>query len=186
MPGRKESGSSESSSPGTKNSAVDTAAGGSGAKFFGFDDHHESVQTAAERACQAGLNGRVRFAVGSAKDYNGGPYDLVTVFDALHDMGDPAGAARHVLRTLKPDRTWMIVEPKAGDTVAENLNPIGRAFYSASTMICTPCSLAQEAGPALGAQAHEARIREVVMAAGFTRFRRAAETPINLVFEARP
>jgi hypothetical protein len=110
----------------------------------------------------------------------------VTMFDCLHDMGDPVGAARHVHGTLKPDGTWMIVEPYAGDRVEENLNPVGRAFYSFSTLLCTPASLSQDAGLALGAQAGEARIRDVVTAGGFTHFRRVAETPFNLVFEARP
>ena len=121
-----------------------------------------------------------------AKDYPGRGYDLVCMFDCLHDMGDPVGAARHVLRTLSADGTWMIVEPNAGDRVEDNLNPVGRAYYGFSTLLCTPASLSQEVGLALGAQAGEARIRDVVQTAGFTRFRRAAETPFNLVFEARP
>ena len=108
------------------------------------------------------------------------------MFDCLHDMGDPVGAARHVRSTLKPDGTWMIVEPNAGDRVEDNLNPIGRAYYAFSTLLCTPASLSQEVGLALGAQAGEARIHDVVQAGGFRRFRRAAETPFNLVFEARP
>ena len=108
------------------------------------------------------------------------------MFDCLHDMGDPVGAARHVRCTLKPDGTWMIVEPHAGDRVEENLNPVGRAYYAFSTLLCTPASLSQEVGLALGAQAGEARIADVVKAGGFTRFRRAAETPFNIVFEARP
>jgi hypothetical protein len=113
-------------------------------------------------------------------------YDFVTFFDCLHDMGDPVGAAAHVLETLDADGTWMIVEPMAGDNVEQNLNPVGRVFYSASTLICTPASLSQEVGLALGAQAGEARLREVVTKGGFTRFRRAAETPFNIVLEARP
>ncbi len=116
----------------------------------------------------------------------GASYDLVTMFDCLHDMGDPVGAARHVRSTLAPDGTWMIVEPNAGDRVEDNLNPVGRAYYGFSTLLCTPASLSQEVGLALGAQAGEARIRDVVKAGGFTRFRRVAETPFNLVFEARP
>ncbi len=134
-----------------------------------------------------GLQDQITFEVASAKSYpaNGG-YDLVTFFDCLHDMGDPAGATRHVLSTLNPDAVWMIVEPFANDRPEENHNPVGRVYYSASTMICTPASLAQEVGAALGAQAGEDRIRTVVTSAGFTRFRRAAETPFNLVFEARP
>jgi SAM-dependent methyltransferase len=129
---------------------------------------------------------RAQFQVEPASAFNGGDYDLVTMFDCLHDMGDPVGAARHVRTTLKPDGTWMIVEPNAGDRVEENLNPVGRAYYAFSTLLCTPASLSQEVGLALGAQAGEARIRDVVTAAGFTQFRRAAETPFNLVFEARP
>ena len=112
-------------------------------------------------------------------------YDLVTMFDCLHDMGDPVGAARHVHDLLAPDGTWMIVEPKAGDRIEDNLNPVGRAYYGFSTLLCTPASLSQEVGLALGAQAGEARIRDVVTAGGLTRFRRATETPFNLVFEAR-
>jgi hypothetical protein len=133
------------------------------------------------------LQDQITFEVASAKSYpsNGG-YDLVAFFDCLHDMGDPAGASQHVLSTLKPDGTWMIVEPFANDHPEQNHNPVGRIYYSASTMICTPASLAQEVGAALGAQAGEERIRDVVMGAGFKRFRRAAETPFNLVFEARP
>jgi hypothetical protein len=124
--------------------------------------------------------------VAGAKDYPGNDYAFVTVFDALHDMGDPAGVSRHVLRTLAPDGSWMIVEPYAGDRVEENLNPVGRAYSAASTLICTPCSLAQDVGLALGAQAGEARMRAVVTGAGFKRFRRAMATPFNLIFEARP
>jgi hypothetical protein len=122
----------------------------------------------------------------AAASHHGGGYDLVTMFDCLHDMGDPVGAARHVRETLAPDGTWMIVEPAAGDRVEDNLNPVGRAYYGFSTLLCTPASLSQEVGLALGAQAGEARIREVVESAGFSRFRRVAETPFNLVFEARP
>ena len=129
---------------------------------------------------------RVRFQVAPAAGYAGGDYDLVTMFDCLHDMGDPVGAARHVLSTLERDGTWMIVEPNAGDRIQDNLNPVGRAYYGFSTLLCTPASLSQEVGLALGAQAGEARIRDVVETGGFTRFRRAAETPFNLVFEARP
>ena len=132
------------------------------------------------------MAGRVSFETALAAAYPGTGYDLVTMFDCLHDMGDPVGAARHVRGTLKPDGTWMIVEPHAGDRVEENLNPVGRAYYGFSTLLCTPASLSQEVGLALGAQAGEARIRDVVTAAGFTRFRRAAETPFNAVFEARP
>jgi 2-polyprenyl-3-methyl-5-hydroxy-6-metoxy-1,4-benzoquinol methylase len=154
--------------------------------FAGSDYHAGSIETARKRAAAAGVADRVTFAADPAAEYGGGPYDLVTMFDCLHDMGDPVGAARHVRSTLAEDGTWMIVEPNAGDRVEDNLNPIGRTFYGFSTLLCTPASLSQDVGLALGAQAGEARIREVVEEAGFTRFRRAAETPFNLVFEARP
>jgi ubiquinone/menaquinone biosynthesis C-methylase UbiE len=154
-------------------------------QFVGFDYHAESIAEANARARQSGVAERCRFEVAGAKDFPGENYDLVTVFDALHDMGDPAGASRHVLATLAPDGTWMIVEPYAGDRVEENLNPVGRAYYAASTLVCTPCSLAQEVGLALGAQAGEARTRQVVTGAGFKRFRRAMQTPFNLIYEAR-
>jgi hypothetical protein len=124
--------------------------------------------------------------VAKAKDYPGRDYDLVTFFDCLHDMGDPVGAAAHVRETLSPDGTWMIVEPFAGDNVDDNFNPVGRAFYGASTLVCTPASLSQEVGLALGAQAGEARMRQVVISGGFKHFRRATQTPFNLVYEARP
>src|SRR5205823_5980086 len=129
---------------------------------------------------------RATFEVATAKDFPGHEYDLVCVFDALHDMGDPVGAAAHIRRTLADDGTWLLVEPFAGDRVEDNLTPVGRIYYAGSTMLCTPASLAQEVGLALGAQAGEARLREVAEAAGFTRFRRATETPFNLVLEARP
>jgi SAM-dependent methyltransferase len=154
--------------------------------FIGFDYHDGSIEAARERSIEAGLSDRVRFEIAPAASYPGSGYDLVACFDCLHDMGDPAGAAKHVLQTLRPDGTWMIVEPFAHDDVASNLNPIGRMYYSASTLVCTPASKSQEVGLALGAQAGEARIREVVMQGGFTRFRRATETPFNMVFEARP
>ena len=154
-------------------------------QFVGSDYHAGSIETARSRAEQAGVGDRVRFEVASAAAYAGQGYDLVTMFDCLHDMGDPVGAARHVRSTLKPDGTWMIVEPNAGDRVEDNFNPIGRAFYGFSTLLCTPASLSQEVGLALGAQAGEARIRDVVTAGGLARFRRAAETPFNLVYEAR-
>jgi 2-polyprenyl-3-methyl-5-hydroxy-6-metoxy-1,4-benzoquinol methylase len=156
------------------------------ATFVGFDYHQPSIEAARKAAAEAGVADRVRFEVAAAKDYPGDGYDLVTFFDCLHDMGDPTGAAAHVLQSLTPDGTWMIVEPFAGDDIADNLTPVGRVFYSASTLICTPASLSQEVGAALGAQAGEARLREAVTAGGFTRFRRAAETPFNLVLEARP
>jgi hypothetical protein len=128
----------------------------------------------------------VRFEVASATEYPGTGYDLVACFDCLHDMGDPVGAARHVRSTLNENGTWLLVEPFAADRVEDNLNPVGRAFYAGSTLVCTPASLAQPVWAALGAQAGEGRLREVVTAAGFSRFRRAAETPFNLVLEARP
>ena len=154
--------------------------------FVGSDYHQGSIETARQRAREAGVSDRVSFQISPAAAYSGSGYDLVTMFDCLHDMGDPVGAARHVRSTLKSDGTWMIVEPHAGDRLEENINPVGRAYYAFSTLLCTPASLSQEVGLALGAQAGEARIREVVEAGGFTRFRRAAETPFNLVFEARP
>jgi SAM-dependent methyltransferase len=154
--------------------------------FLGFDYHGDSIETARVRASEAGVTERISFATASAAEYPGGDFDLVTMFDCLHDMGDPIGAALHVRETLAPDGTWMLVEPAAGDRVEDNLNPIGRAYYGFSTLLCTPASLSQEVGLALGAQAGEARIREVTSAGGFTRFRRAAETPFNLVFEVRP
>jgi 2-polyprenyl-3-methyl-5-hydroxy-6-metoxy-1,4-benzoquinol methylase len=154
--------------------------------FVGSDYHEGSIETARRRAQEAGVADRVHFHVASADEASGADYDLVTMFDCLHDMGDPVGAARHVLGSLKPDGTWMIVEPQAGDRVEDNLNPVGRAYYAFSTLLCTPASLSQDVGLALGAQAGQARIGDVVAAGGFTRFRRAAETPFNLVFEARP
>ena len=154
--------------------------------FVGFDYHEDGISTARARAQQAGVADRVQFEISPAAGYPGQNYDLVTMFDCLHDMGDPAGAARHVHETLAPDGTWLIVEPKAGDRVEDNLNPVGRAYYGFSTLLCTPASLSQEVGLALGAQAGEARIREVVTSGGFSRFRRAAETPFNIVLEARP
>jgi 2-polyprenyl-3-methyl-5-hydroxy-6-metoxy-1,4-benzoquinol methylase len=154
--------------------------------FVGSDYHDGSIETARQRAKDAGVADRVTFEVAPAAGYSGTGYDLVTMFDCLHDMGDPAGAARHVRETLAADGTWMIVEPAAGDRVEDNLNPVGRAYYGFSTLLCTPASLSQEVGLALGAQAGEARIHDVVTAGGLTRFRRATETPFNLVFEARP
>lgn len=154
--------------------------------FAGFDYHQGSIDAAKERAKKAGVSNNTEFATASAKNYPGKDFDFVTFFDCLHDMGDPVGAAKHVRESMAKDGTWMIVEPFAKDKLEENLNPIGRAFYSASTLLCTPCSRAQEVGLALGAQAGEARIRDVVMQGGFTRFRRATETPFNLIYEARP
>lgn len=154
--------------------------------FAGFDYHQGSIDAAKERAKKAGVSNNTEFSTATAKNYPGKDFDFVTFFDCLHDMGDPVGAAKHVRESMAKDGTWMIVEPYAKDKLEENLNPIGRAFYSASTLLCTPCSKAQEVGLALGAQAGEARIRDVVMQAGFTRFRRATETPFNLIYEARP
>jgi SAM-dependent methyltransferase len=155
------------------------------AQFVGFDYHPESVEAARESARRAGI-ANASFEVAPAKQYGGGPYDFVTVFDCLHDMGDPVGAARHVRETLAADGTWMIVEPFAQDDLKDNLNPVGRVYYSFSTLLCTPCSRSQEVGLCLGAQAGEARMRKVVNSGGFSRFRRATETPFNLVYEARP
>ena len=155
-------------------------------RLTGFDYHQPSITHARQAAQQAGLGERVRFEVATAKDYPGTDYDLVTVFDCLHDMGDPVGAAAHVKRSLKPSGTWMIVEPFANDRLEDNLNPVGRVFFSASTFICTPASRAQEVGLCLGAQAGEARMRDVVTQGGFAHFRRATQTPFNLVYEARP
>jgi len=155
-------------------------------EFFGFDYHDKSIETAKQRAKDAGVGDRIKFEVAAAKTYPGKDYDFVTFFDCLHDMGDPSGASKHVLETLKKDGTWMIVEPCAGDKLEDNLHPIGRAFYGASTLLCTPASLSQEVGLALGAQAGEKRLRDVVTGAGFTKFRRATQTPFNLIFEARP
>lgn len=154
-------------------------------RFFGFDYHGPSIQRAREAAAQAGLAG-VTFQPAGAKDFPGRDYDLVTFFDCLHDMGDPVGAARHVRRSLKEDGTVMLVEPFAGNQLEDNLTPVGRVYYGFSTTVCTPASLSQEVGLALGAQAGEARLKEIMREAGFTRFRRATTTPFNLVLEARP
>jgi SAM-dependent methyltransferase len=154
-------------------------------RFVGYDSHPPSIEKARQRASDAGVADRVSFEVAAAKDYPGSGFDLVAFFDCLHDMGDPVGAARHVRESLAPDGTWMLVEPFANDRLEDNLNPVGRVYYSASTLICTPCSLSQEVGLGLGAQAGEARLKDVAERAGFARFRRAAETPFNLVFEAR-
>jgi 2-polyprenyl-3-methyl-5-hydroxy-6-metoxy-1,4-benzoquinol methylase len=154
--------------------------------FVGSDYHEASIAAARQRAQDAGVADRVTFEVAPATAFTGSGFDLVTMFDCLHDMGDPVGAARHVRDTLAPDGTWMIVEPAAGDRVEDNLNPVGRAYYGFSTLLCTPASLSQPVGLALGAQAGPARIGAVVAEAGFTRFRQVAATPFNLVFEARP
>ncbi|MBS0489707.1 MAG: methyltransferase domain-containing protein [Proteobacteria bacterium] len=155
-------------------------------KFYGFDYHGPSIERAREAAKEAGVEDRVTFEVASAKDFNGGAYDMIAIFDALHDMGDPVGAAKHIRESLAPDGSWLLVEPFANDDLADNLNPFGRIFYSASTMICTPASLSQEVGMGLGAQAGEKRLRQVAEDAGFTHFKRATETPFNLVFDVRP
>jgi len=155
-------------------------------EFVGFDYHAGSIEHARAAAADADLRDRVSFEVAPAKEYPGDGYDLVAMFDSLHDMGDPVGAAAHVLETLGEDGTWMIVEPYAGDRLEDNLGPVGRVYYGASTLVCTPASRDQEVGLALGAQAGEARLREVVRAGGFARFRRATETPFNIVLEARP
>ena len=155
-------------------------------QFFGFDYHDKSVEAARESAKRQGLADRISFAVSKAKDFPGNDYDFVAVFDCLHDMGDPVGAAAHVRQSLAKDGTWMIVEPFANDQLKDNLNPVGRVYYSFSTLLCTPCSRSQEVGLCLGAQAGEKRIRDVVTSAGFNRFRRATETPFNIVYEARP
>jgi 2-polyprenyl-3-methyl-5-hydroxy-6-metoxy-1,4-benzoquinol methylase len=154
-------------------------------QFTGYDFHAGSIASAEAHAAEHGLP-NLRFEVGSAKDFAGRDFDLVTCFDCLHDMGDPVGAAAHVRRSLKPDGSWMLVEPIAGDRLEDNLNPVGRLYYAASTMVCVPTSLAQEVGAALGAQAGEAKLREVIAAGGFSSVRRATETPFNMVLEARP
>jgi SAM-dependent methyltransferase len=154
--------------------------------FTGFDYHPKSIEMARQAAAKADVSNHVKFEVAKAKDYPGKNYQLVAFFDCLHDMGDPEGAARHVLESLDPNGAWMIVEPFAHDKLEDNLNPIGRIFYGASTMLCTPASLSQEVGLGLGAQAGEGRMAKILKAAGFTRVRRAAETPFNIVLEARP
>jgi 2-polyprenyl-3-methyl-5-hydroxy-6-metoxy-1,4-benzoquinol methylase len=155
------------------------------ARFFGFDSHPKSIELARQRAAEAGVGERVTFEVASATDFPGREYDLVCHFDCLHDMEDPGGAARRVKAVLAPGGTWMIVEPFAADRREDNHNPVGRVFYSASTMLCVPHSLSQR-GPALGAQAGEGRLRRIINEAGFERFRRATQTPFNLVLEAHP
>jgi ubiquinone/menaquinone biosynthesis C-methylase UbiE len=154
--------------------------------FVGSDYHTGSIESARERAEDAGVGDRVRFEAASAQELEATGLDLVTTFDCLHDMGDPLAAAQHIRRSLATDGTWLIVEPAAGDTVESNLNPVGRVFYSFSTFLCVPNAMSQSGGYTLGAQAGEAAIRQVVTDAGFTRFRRVAETPFNNVYEARP
>jgi SAM-dependent methyltransferase len=155
-------------------------------RFFGFDYHDKSIEAARESAKRNGIADHVTFEVAKAKEFPGKDYDFVAVFDCLHDMGDPIGAAAHVRQSLTKDGTWMIVEPFANDHLKDNLNPVGRVYYSFSTLLCTPCSRSQEVALCLGAQAGESRIRDVVTSAGFKRFRRATETPFNMVYEARP
>lgn len=154
-------------------------------QFIGYDFHPGSIEDARAHAETHGVSANTRFEVGLAKDYPGTDFDLVTCFDCLHDMGDPAGAAAHIRRSLRPNGTWMIVEPMAGDSLEQNLNPVGRLYYAASTMICLPTSLSQEVGTGLGAQAGEAKLREVIIAGGFGKVRRAAETPFSMILEAR-
>ena len=154
--------------------------------FVGSDYHEGSIDAARKRAAEAGVADRVSFEVATAQTFAGTGYDLVATFDCLHDMGDPVGAARHVRESLAPDGTWLVVEPFAGDEVSDNLNPVGRVYYSFSTLLCVPSAMSQHGGTALGAQAGEGAIRKVVSQAGFEGFRRAAETPFNLVYEARP
>ncbi len=154
--------------------------------FTGSDYHDRSIEIARKRAGDAGVADRVSFEVAAATGFSGTGYDLAATFDCLHDMGDPLAAARHVRQALAPDGTWLIVEPYAGDAITDNLNPIGRIYYNGSTLMCVPNALSQAGGYALGAQAGEAAIRQLVTDAGFTRFRRAAETPFNLIYEARP
>jgi 2-polyprenyl-3-methyl-5-hydroxy-6-metoxy-1,4-benzoquinol methylase len=154
--------------------------------FVGTDYHEGSIEAARRAAERAGVADRITFEVSSAKELSGGPYDLVCVFDALHDMGDPVGAARRVRSQLADDGTWLVVEPMAGDAIEDNLNPVGRVFYAGSTMLCTPASLSQEVGLALGAQAGQQRLTEVLNEGGLSRVRRSAETPFNLVLEVRP
>jgi len=155
-------------------------------RFVGFDYHDKSIDAARKSAARAGVSERVRFEVAKAKDFPGNDYDFVAVFDCLHDVGDPIGAATHVRKSLADDGTWMIVEPFAKDKLEDNLTPVGRVYYGFSTLLCTPCSRSQEVGLCLGAQAGEKRLRDVVSAGGFGRFRCATQTPFNLVFEARP
>jgi ubiquinone/menaquinone biosynthesis C-methylase UbiE len=155
-------------------------------RVAGSDYHDASIELARKRAADAGVADRVTFEVASAQTFSGTGYDLVTSFDCLHDMGDPPAAARHVREALAPDGTWMVVEPLSGDHVEDNLHPVGRMYYNFSTFLCVPNGLSQPGGYALGSQAGEAQIRRVMTDAGFTRFRRAAQTPFNVVFEVRP
>jgi ubiquinone/menaquinone biosynthesis C-methylase UbiE len=155
-------------------------------RFTGSDYHDESIEIARKRASDAGVADRINFEVATASAFSGTGYDLAATFDCLHDMGDPLAAAKHIRQALKPDGTWLVVEPFAADDTAGNMNPVGRMYYNFSTLLCVPNALSQPGGYALGAQAGEAGIRQVATDAGFTRFRRAAETPFNLVYEIRP
>lgn len=155
-------------------------------RFIGYDYHLESIEWAKNVAVTEGVSGNTTFEVARAKDYPRKGFDLVTFFDCLHDMGDPVGAAKHVRESLKSDGTWMIVEPYANEHVEENINPVGRIFYNASSMICVPSAISQEVGLALGAQAGDSKLHEIVSSGGFKQFRRAIQTPFNRVFEARP
>ena len=152
----------------------------------GSDYHPESIELARKKAAEAGVGERVSFEVATAQTFTGTDYDLVTMFDALHDMGDPVGAAKRVREALAPDGTWLLVEPAAADNIEDNFNPVGRLYYAGSTFLCVPNALSQPGGYAMGAQAGEAAIRQVITDAGFTRFRRAAQSPFNLVYEIRP
>jgi ubiquinone/menaquinone biosynthesis C-methylase UbiE len=155
-------------------------------RLMGCDYHEGSIELARKRASDAGVAHRIAFETASAQNFPGSGYDLVATFDCLHDMGDPSGAAEHIRNALAPDGTWLIVEPFAGDTVSDNMNPVGRVYYNFSSLLCVPNALSQPGGYSLGAQAGEQAIAELVAKAGFTRFRRAAETPFNIVYEARP
>ncbi|MGE0140303.1 MAG: class I SAM-dependent methyltransferase [Ilumatobacteraceae bacterium] len=156
------------------------------ATIHAFDYHQASIDVARKRAAEAGVGDRVHFEVASAQDFPGAGYDLICIFDALHDMGDPPGAARHIRDALSPDGTWLLVEPMAGECLDDNVNPVGRIFYAASTFICTPAAQAQPGGHAWGNQVPEQTLAELTAAAGFTRFRRATDTPFNRIFEVRP
>jgi ubiquinone/menaquinone biosynthesis C-methylase UbiE len=152
----------------------------------GSDYHTESIELARKKAAEAGLSDRVAFEVASADGFSGTGFDLVTMFDALHDLGDPVSAARRVREALAPDGTWLLVEPYAPENVEDTFNPVGRLYYAGSTFLCVPNAMSQPGGYALGAQAGERPIREIAEQAGFTRFRQVAQTPFNLVYEIRP
>jgi 2-polyprenyl-3-methyl-5-hydroxy-6-metoxy-1,4-benzoquinol methylase len=153
--------------------------------FVGYDNHPESIETARIRAKEAGVVDNISFELADAQSYQSDSFDMICFMDCLHDMGDPVGAARHAAKSLKPDGTLLVVEPAAGNAVEDNINPVGRLYYAASTAVCTPCSVSQKVGLALGAQAGEKRLSEVLAEAGFSSIRRAAETPFNMVLEAK-